>query len=183
MALPEQMVRAARLERTLYAEVEADPGQTANALGVVVLASLANGIATAASSADTSAPVQPATAIVLAIVVGVLAWAVWTAFIYFVGTRFLGGAATWGELIRTVGFANSPGVLAIAGSIPGVGQAVAFVAAIWVVAATVVAVQHTLEISLLRAISATAAGGIIAAFLTAGLFAAVAIPMGLTGNP
>lgn len=31
----------------------------------------------------------------------------------FIGTRLLKGIATWGELLRTLGFATAPGILSI----------------------------------------------------------------------
>jgi hypothetical protein len=48
----DRVIRAARLDASLYEEVEADPSSMGQAMTVVVLASIAGGIGTAASRAS-----------------------------------------------------------------------------------------------------------------------------------
>src|SRR5262245_50887240 len=111
--LVDGMIRAARLDTLLYEDVERDTNQTSHALIVVVIAAIASGIATAVRP-DMGSPVL---GLIAGVVGAVLGWAVWTGCVYFVGTNLLGGTATWGEVLRTVGFANSPNVLQIIGVI------------------------------------------------------------------
>jgi hypothetical protein len=50
-----------------------------------------------------------------------------------------------GEMLRTIGFASSPGVVRVAGVIPGITDGVFVVAAVWMLAAMVVAVRQALD--------------------------------------
>src|SRR5437870_3324895 len=112
MALVDQMIRAAKLDTSLYEEVEADTSQTTNALTVVAISSVCAGIGTAIAAAA-AGETGGGGGVIVGLVVGVIgalfAWAVVTACVYAVGS-LLGGTATWGEVLRTVGFAYSPGV-------------------------------------------------------------------------
>src|ERR1700730_12746455 len=109
-----RMMRAARLEVPLYEEVEADLTATNQALLVVALVAVASGIGAGIAGASSGRLLG---ALVGGVLSGLLGWAVWSYVVYFVGTRFFGGTATYGELLRTLGFADSPGVLLILGFI------------------------------------------------------------------
>jgi hypothetical protein len=143
-SLPDRMLRAARLNVPLYEEVEADTTATTQALTVVVLVSLATGIGNAIAGASRGNVVG---ALIGGIVTALIAWAVWSFVTYFVGTRFFGGVATYGELLRTLGFAESPGVLTILSFIPILGSIISFVAGIWVIVTSFIAIRQALDIS------------------------------------
>ena len=108
--LLERMMRAARLDSNLYEEVEADlnaTSQAATVVGIVALcAGLGNGIALAMAG-DTSMAII---GFVGGIVMSFVGWIAWAYITYFVGTSLFKGQATPGELLRTIGFAQSPGV-------------------------------------------------------------------------
>ena len=92
---------------------------------------------------------------------------------YLIGTRLLAGpetSADWGELARTLGFANAPRVLLILGVIPVVGLIVGAAVFIWVLVATVVAVRAALDFSTGRAIGTALLG-----WLAEGVLFAVAL--------
>jgi hypothetical protein len=55
--------------------------------------------------------------------------------------------ADWGEVARTVGFAQSPGVLRVLGVIPILGDFIRAIVDVWVLIATVVAVRQALDYS------------------------------------
>jgi hypothetical protein len=138
MTFVERMVGAARLDRNTYEEVEADQGATAQAFGVVVLASVASGIGTG----------QGLRGLVIGTVLGLIGWAIWAWLIYFIGTRWLPEPDTnadAGQLLRTIGFATSPGVLRVLGIVPLLGELVFVVTAIWTLIAVVVAVRQALD--------------------------------------
>jgi hypothetical protein len=102
--LAERMVGAARLERATYEEVEHDRTATGQALGVVVLSSVATGLGLGAGLRG----------LIINTLVSIVLWAIWAALVYAVGTRLLpepDTRADWGEVARTVGFAQTPGVL------------------------------------------------------------------------
>jgi len=111
--LVSRMIRAAKLEVGLYEEVEADQGALGQAMAVVVLSALAAGIG------------QIGETKLLGLVVGavwaLVGWYVWAYLTYFIGTRFLPEPqteCTQGQLLRTIGFSSSPGVLRVFGFIP-----------------------------------------------------------------
>jgi hypothetical protein len=67
-----------------------------------------------------------------------------------------------GELLRTIGFASSPGVIRIMGTIPGLATIATLVAGIWMLVAMVVAVRQALDYSSTgRAIGVCVIGWII----------------------
>ena len=145
-SLTDRMVRAARLETSLYNEVEADLSATSQALTVVVVTALAGGIGVALGQAFAGRP----TGVVGGLIGGVLAelvgWLVWSYVMYLVGTRVFRGTATYGELLRTLGFANSPGVLLILRFIPVIGGLVALIVGIWRIVAGFIAVREALDL-------------------------------------
>jgi hypothetical protein len=143
-SLPDRMLRAARLNVPLYEEVEADTTATTQALTVVVLVSLATGIGNAIAGASRGNVVG---ALIGGIVTALIGWAVWSFVTYFVGTRFFGGVATYGEVLRTLGFAESPGVLTILSFIPILGGIISFVAGIWIIVTSFIAIRQALDIS------------------------------------
>jgi hypothetical protein len=83
----------------------------------------------------------------------------------------LGGTATWGELLRTIGFAQSPGVLMIFGIIPILGGLVRVVVAVWLLIAGIIAIRQALDCSTGKAVVTALLGWIamvMLAFLTGG---------------
>jgi hypothetical protein len=138
MTFVERMIGAARLNTNTYEEVEADRGATGQALGVVVLASVASGIGMG----------QGLRGLVIGTVLSLIGWAIWAWLIYFIGARWLPEPDTnadAGQLLRTVGFATSPGVLRVLGIVPLLGELVFVVTAIWTLIAMVVAVRQALD--------------------------------------
>jgi hypothetical protein len=181
------MLRAARIDTALYNEVEADTTATQQALTVVVLVALASGIGAALSGAFHQAGNGAVVGgLIGGIVSELVGWAVWSWFAYWVGTRLFGGTATYGELLRTLGFAYAPGVLLILRFIPFLGGLIAFVVAIWRLVTSYVATREALDLDNGRTI-ATIIVGFIAYLIVVGIIVAVLAAIGfsaaaLTGN-
>ena len=136
----DRMIRAARLDASLYEEVEADPSSMGQAMAVVVLASLAGGIGTAGIEG------QPG--FILGVLLNLIGWYVWAFLTYVIGTKLLPQASTEadvGQLLRTLGFAAAPGLLRVVGFIPGIGPLIMLASALWSLAAMVVAVRQALD--------------------------------------
>ncbi|MES1944678.1 hypothetical protein PC39_11202 [Salinisphaera sp. PC39] len=136
----ERMLGAAKLDPATYEEVEADRGATLHAMGVVVLAALATGI-----GAIAQVGIQ---GLILSVIAAVVGWAVWAALIWLIGTKLLPEASTesdWGEVARTTGFAQAPGLLRVFGFIPVLGPLVVLAASIWQIVAVVIAVRQALD--------------------------------------
>ena len=163
----QRMIGAARLRTETYEEVEADKSATLQALSVVLLVALAAGIGNLGSGS------------VIAFVVGIVAalagWAIWAWITYLVGTSILRTPETdanWGQLARTLGFAQSPGVLKVFGVVPFVGPLVFAAVSIWQLVAMVIAIRQALDYtSTMRAIGVAIIGFIAYAVLTGILFA------------
>ena len=157
----DRMVRAARLDTATFEEVEADRSATGQAVGVVVLASLASGIGLGAGFGG----------LLVGLLVSLGAWYVWAFLTYVIGTRLLPEPQTQadhGELLRTIGFANAPGVLRVLGIVPGLREIVFVVTGIWTLVAGVIAVKHALDYrSTWRAVGVVLIGWIVQAIVLA----------------
>ena len=155
------MVRAAKLEVNLYEEVEADKQAMGQAMGVVVLASLAAGIGSVGTTGIRG--------LLLGTVAALAGWFIWAVITFFVGTKLLPEPQTeadYGELLRTTGFSSSPGVLRILGVVPLLGTIIFVVCGIWMLAAMVIAVRQALDYkSTWRAVGVCFIGWIIQSVL------------------
>ena len=153
-SMVERMVRASRLDINMFEEVEADTSATNQALLIVALVALATGIA----SLGTTGPIGLFVGVVLAIA----GWALWAWIVHLIGTKIIPSHSThadWGQLARTLGFAQSPGIFRALGFIPVVGNIIFAVASIWMLVAMVVAVRQALDYtSTLRAIAVVLIG-------------------------
>lgn len=132
------MVGAAKLNVGVYEEVEADGTATRQAMGVVLLSSVATGVGSAALG----------TGVIAAAVAALLSWVIWAFLTYFVGTRLFPEPQTeadMGQLMRTLGFAQSAGVLRVFGSVPVLGSLLLGIVSVWMLVAMVIAVRQALD--------------------------------------
>ena len=138
----ERMIGAARLDVQVYEEVEADTGATGQAMGVVLLSSLAGGIGSVGLGAGGLG------GFVGGGIAALIGWAIWAFLTYIIGTRLLAEPQTRadvGELMRTLGFAQSPGLVRFVGILPGVGSLAVSIVSIWMLVAMVIAVRQALD--------------------------------------
>ena len=135
----DRVVGAARLDAKVYEEVEADTTAMSQAMAVVAAAAAAGGVGSIGSGAVTAVGVM---------IAGFVGWFVWALLTWLIGTKVLpepGTSADLGQLLRTIGFSAAPGMLNVLGVIPVLGLIVALVAAVWQLAAMVVAVRQALD--------------------------------------
>ncbi len=153
----ERMFRAAKLDVNLYEEVEADKEALGQATAVIVLSSLAAGLGMGVRTGIGG--------IVIETLVALVVWYIWALLTYWIGTKILPEPQTEsdvGELLRTLGFASSPGVIRILGVIPGLRGIVFLVSSIWMLIAMVIAVRQALDYrSTGRAIGVCAIGWLV----------------------
>ena len=136
----QRLMGAAKLDAQIYEEVEADQTAMGQALGTVVLASVASGIGAYSSLGMRG--------LLFGTVAALVGWFVWAVLTFFVGTKILPEPQTqsdMGELLRTIGFSASPGLLQVFGFVPGIGPLIGFLASIWMLVAMVVAVRQALD--------------------------------------
>ena len=148
---------AALLDVATYEEVEHDNDATGQAAVVVVIVA----VCAAIGGVWRGGP-----SIIVAPISAMLGWLLWSAITYVIGDKLLGGTATWGELLRTIGFAQSPGVLMIFGIIPILGGLVRVVVAVWLLFTGIVAIRQALDFSTGKAIVTALLGWVAMVALT-----------------
>jgi len=162
----DRIIRAAKLDVDLYEEVEADKGAMGQAMGVVVLSSIAAGVGTIARGGLGG--------MLIGTILALVGWYVWAYITYLIGTKFLPEPQTkadYDELLRTIGFSSSPGLIRVLSIIPGLGRVVFLVASIWMLVAMIIAVRQALDYeSTLRAVGVCVIGWIIQALILMLLF-------------
>ncbi|HSF09338.1 MAG TPA: YIP1 family protein [Nitrospirales bacterium] len=159
----DRMIRAAKLDVHLYEEVEADRRSMGQAMGVVLLSSLAGGIGFMQEAGLMG--------LVIGTVGSLLGWYVWAFMTYLIGTKLLPEPQTHadhGELLRTIGFSSAPGLIRVFGIFPALSGFVNLLAGVWMLVAMVIAVRQALDYqSTYRAIGVCLIGWIIQAILLA----------------
>ena len=168
-----RMVRAALLDPTLYEEVEADRRLTWQAVAVILLAGLGGGLATGWPRPQ---------GVLLGVLLALAGWSAWALVTWWIGTRVLAEPQTRadvGELLRTIGFAASPGLLQVFGVVPAARLACLAIAAVWMLAAMVVAVRQALDFrSTRRALAACVLGWLVQVAVAAAAAALLAVTAG-----
>lgn len=137
-----RLIGAISLDAPIYEEVEADPTATGQALVVVLLSSLATGIGARGFGEITLQSILFFTTLAL------LGWAAWALLTFEIGYRLMPTPQTRadvGELLRTTGFAVTPGLFRIFGVMPGATWPVFIATSIWMLAAMVVGVRQALD--------------------------------------
>ncbi|MGH8544837.1 MAG: Yip1 family protein [Gammaproteobacteria bacterium] len=157
----DRMKGAAALRESAYEEVEADTTATSQAAGVVLLVAVAQAIGGARYGAA---------GIVGGAIAALLGWLIWSGVTYLIGDKLLGGTATWGELLRTVGFAQTPGLLMVLAFLPIVGAVIAVIVSLWVLIAGIIAIRQALDFSTGKALLTAILGWL-----------AIAIPRAILG--
>lgn len=168
MTLTQRAIGAAMLDIPVFEEIEADRTATSQALLVVVLSSLAAGIGL--TSGVYNAPVLHR------VMLALLLWVFWAMSTYIVGVYLMPEPQTHtnvGELLRTIGFAASPGMLRILGMIPAIGGTIYVISTVWMLVAMVIAIRQALDYrSTGRAVVVCVITGMIGAIMAA-LFGAL----------
>ncbi len=172
----QRMIGAAKLEVAIYEEVEADDNAMGQAMTLVVLSSLAAGVGSYGEIGLIGAA--------FAAVFALAGWFIWAGTTYLIGTKILPEPQTQsnvGELLRTLGFASSPGLLRIFGILPMVGTVVNFAVGVWMLITMVVAVRQALDYNGTgRAVGVCLIGWLV--YLFVGIFAALILgSLGIVG--
>jgi len=132
-----RVIGALQLKAQAFEDVEHDRSATGQAAIVVALA---------AASVPLWRLSLPT--VVMGVVVGLLGWVIGAFVLLIVGTKLLPGKNTeadLGQMLRTLGFAQAPGLFQVFGILPILGLLVALVLRIWVLVAMVIAVRQALD--------------------------------------
>ena len=153
----DRMIRAAKLDVNLYEEVEADKSALLQSMLVVILSSVAGGIGVIGEAGFAG--------IFSGTLLALIAWLIWSYVTFIVGTKILPAPETrsdYGELLRTIGFSSSPGLIRILGVIPGLTWIVQSISGIWMLITMVIAVRQALDYtSTFRAVGVCIIGWVI----------------------
>ena len=142
----QRAIEVATFKTRTYAEIARDPRALPEAAIVVAIVAVAAGIGGLNEGAG---------GLIAGIILSLLGWVISAAIIYFVGTNITGTPTTSGSvesLLRTLGYASVPRIFFIFGFIWLLGGLVVFVASIWTIITTILAIRASLAMSLSRAI-------------------------------
>ena len=155
-----RIIRACKLDVSLYEEVEADKSATLQAALVVVLSSLAAGVGAISLGASN---------FLMAPILSLISWYIWAYLIYIIGTKLFpeqNTKADHGQLLRTIGFSSAPGLIRIFGFTPDLMSITFIGAGIWMLIAMVIAVRQALDYeSTWRAIGVVVIGFLVQAII------------------
>ena len=138
-----RMLGAALLRADAYEDVEADRSATLQAFLIVILVAVAAGVGFSLSGEG-----DLVKGIISGIIRGVVSWAVWALGTMLVGTTILKTQETeadWGQLARTTGFAQTPGLLNVLIFIPVLGAILGILLIFWQIATMIIAVRQSLD--------------------------------------
>jgi hypothetical protein len=158
-SITERMMRAAKLETGVYEEIEADASATQQALWVVIIAAVLDGLGLALGAILFEGRAEGFLGgLLIGVASAIIGWVVWAWLTYFIGTQLFNGSATPGEMLRTIGFAQAPRVLNVFSFIPVLGGLLRFVVAIWLLIAGIVAIRQALDVTTGKAIATAIIG-------------------------
>ena len=136
----ERIIGVFKLDANTFEEIEHDPNATSRALIIVAVVAffgaIGAGVGAAAGIGDSSVVGGFFGSLIWTFV----GWGLWSAITYFVGTSLFNGKATIDEMLRVIGFAYAPQVLAI---IPCCGS---IVGGIWSLIAGFIAIRQGLDL-------------------------------------
>lgn len=140
------MMRAMRLDKTFFEEVERDTSYNQDALAVVILVSIAGGIGGFLGNLISgNSFLNAILGLIVGVLLAVLGYFIWVYVAQFIGTRLFKGTGDVGEVQRAFGFAYAPQILGVLSFIPCLGGLVALAAWIWSIAAGFVAIRQSLN--------------------------------------
>jgi hypothetical protein len=139
------MIRAARLDKSFYEEVEHDTSYDQDALVVVLIAALAGAVGALIGQLLTGNILAAIGMAILQAVLAVVGYYLWVFVAQYVGTKLFKGTGDVGEVRRAFGFAYAPQVLNVLSFIPCLNVIIGIVAWIWSIATGFVAIRQSLD--------------------------------------
>ena len=151
----DRIVRAIRLDWTVFGEIAKDREALKEAAIIVAIVTFLSAIGTglAAGSLSTFAG-----AWIAGILVGWIGWAIIT---YFVGTALFKGETDIPEMLRVLGYASAPNLLGLLSFIPCVGWIFPLIGGLLALVAGVIAVREAMDFDTSNAIVTVIIGWII----------------------
>jgi len=157
-----RLLRAARLDNSLYDEVRSDTSTTSLIQSAIVV-----GVTAAVSSACLTImlapqlPGNPVAAAIGGLFGGLAGWAVWSFMTAAIGTGLFKGSGTTGQVLRTGGLAQIPGLFSVVAVVPTIGVLLYLPVAVWSLVAEIGAVRQTLKLSTGLAVATALLAGVV----------------------
>jgi hypothetical protein len=142
----DRVLRAVRLDPTLYREVAADDRLMGEAALIVLAATLLSAIGTGIGSR--SWVLGFGAELINGFLIG---WLLWAVIANLVGD-FIGGRSQLSEMVRALGYANAPRFVGVLGFLPCVGPIFRLAAWLLTIAAGVVAIREAMDFDTFKAL-------------------------------
>lgn len=142
----DRIVRAIRLDWTVFGEIAQDRDAMKEAAIIVLIVSFLSAIGSGFADRSMSSFIST---LIVTIAVG---WILWAIITFFVGTRFLGGKTNISEMLRVLGYAGAPHLLGLFHFIPCIGPLLPWVGWILALVAGILAVREAMDFETDRAI-------------------------------
>jgi hypothetical protein len=181
----ERIVRAIKLDFTVFREVAEDQNATTEAAIIVFVVTFLSAIGTGLGVLIAQAGFGRAVLgffsewLLSGILIGWIGWAILT---YFVGTVLFQGKTEIPEMLRVLGYASAPKLLGLLGFIPCVGWLFSLAGWILSLIAGVIAVREAMEFDTGRAVITVLISWVIALLISLAIGALLGIGMGITSN-
>lgn len=170
-----RIIRAIKLDKTLYPEVKSNESLTNEAITVIIAVILAGAISSFLSYLIFGFGFGRAilTLIVNGLILGAIGIGLFIFLCQFLGKTLYQGTATLKEMVRSLGYAQAPALLGILGFIPVIGWLLAIVGSVLALIATVIAVRETEGFDNTKAIIVCVIAFVVEAIVIYGIGAAI----------
>ena len=162
-----RIMRAAMLDREFFKEAEADTSLNQEALTIVIIVSVIGGIGSFISSLMAENFGRAILALLVTSGLGVANYYIWAYVTHFIGTNMFKGDADPGELLRVLGYASGPRLLALLGFIPCIGWLISFAGGIWALVAAFFGVREALDLDTTETLVTVVLGWLAILIITA----------------
>lgn len=180
----QRMLGVLKLDINTFESIEHDPnatGQAAIIVTIVAILSAIGGFFGAQASVATlesfseqlggefpmeaMAAISPGSLAFSAFIGTFVSWIVWSLLTYLIGTALFKGKATIGEMLRVLGFAQTPQLLNLFSFIPCLGVIISIFASIWTLVAGFIAVRQGLDIDNFQTVVTVLLSWLVALFI------------------
>jgi hypothetical protein len=161
----DRILRAIRLDKSLYREVADNESLTTEAVLIVVVVAIIGSIGTALASNNFIGSYLLTVANQL-----LIGWLLWAVVTYLVGNMF-GGRSSVPEMARTLAYASAPRLLGVLGFIPCLGWIFVFAGWVLSLVAAVIGIRESMEFDTTKAL--------ITAVIGFGIYLIVSIIIGV----
>ncbi len=174
-SLIQNMIRAAKLDVDFFNAVEHDESKNSEALLVVIIAAVASAIGSGAGGLFARGLMSGLLWAIFGLLSVIIGYYLWSYLTYFIGVNLFGGEAEVGEVLRTIGYAQSPRVLSVLSFIPCLGWAISLAASIWALIAGIIAIREAMDFDTGKAVLTVFIAWLVVTILSM----IIAIPLGM----